>query len=146
MDDSNTVVPSIYISSSDYFASHEQGLQGGDLLPVADHGGRHVHVPKVLDPAGARRDPVQGGVVEGEQHPVPGGVHVGLEVPVAEVDRVLERGEGVLQSLEVGVERAAAVREGEHRARLLQPGVQERVAAAGSGHSGKYSPIADRLR
>ena len=35
-------------------------------------------------------DPVEDGVVEGEQDAVAGGVHVGLEVAVAELDRVLE--------------------------------------------------------
>ena len=60
-------------------------------------------------------DPVEHGVVEGEQHAVAGDVDVGLEVAVAEGDRVLERRQGVLEPLDLGVVGAAAVGEGQHR-------------------------------
>ncbi len=75
--------------------------------------GRSTYV-RSRDGAGARGDPVQDVVVEGQQHAVAGEVDVGLEVGVAERHGVLERGEGVLQADQVGVVRAAAVREREH--------------------------------
>ena len=66
-------------------------------------------------------DPVERGVVEGEQHPVTGGMHVGLQVLVAEVHRVLERGQRVLQPLDLRVERTPAVGEGQDCAGLVEP-------------------------
>jgi hypothetical protein len=53
--------------------------------------------------------------VEGQQHPVTGDVHVGLEVGVAQLDGVLEGRQGVLQALDLGVVGTAAVREGQHQ-------------------------------
>ena len=47
-------------------------------------------------------DPVQDVVVEGEQHLVARGVHVGLQVGVAQPHRVLERHQGVLQPTRSG--------------------------------------------
>ena len=66
-------------------------------------------------------DPVEDVVVEGQQHAVAGEVHVGLEVAVAELHGVLERVQGVLQAREVGVVRAAAVRERQHRRPSSRP-------------------------
>ena len=48
-------------------------------------------------------DPVQDAVVERQQHPVGGDVDVGLEVVVAQRDGMLERRQGVLQALDLGV-------------------------------------------
>jgi hypothetical protein len=73
--------------------------------------------------------------VAGHQHAVEGGVHVGLQVAVAEGHRVLEGDQGVLQAHQVRVPGAAAVREGEHRAGLVEAGVEEREAGARAGHA-----------
>ena len=72
-------------------------------------------VRQLGDGADAVGDPVQPRVVEGQQHPVGGGVDVGLQVAVAERDRL---GEGVPGVLPVQVGRvggAAAVGEGGER-------------------------------
>ena len=65
------------------------------------------------DLAGGVGDPVQDLVVEGQQDPVGGEVHVGLEVAVAQLDGVLEGRQGVLQPLDLGVVGPAAVGEGD---------------------------------
>ena len=54
-------------------------------------------------------DTVQRAVVKGDEHPVRRRLHVGLQVPVAEPDRVLERAPGILRR----VGRAAPVGEGQ---------------------------------
>ena len=60
---------------------------------------------------------VQRAVVEGDEHPVRCRLHVGLQVLIAEPDRVLERTPGILR----GVRRAAPVGEGQ-RARMIEEG------------------------
>ena len=69
-------------------------------------------------------DPVEGLVVEGQQHAVAGGVHVGLEVVVAERDRVPEGVQGVLGAGDLGVQRTAAVGHRDHGARLVEDSVE----------------------
>ena len=75
---------------------------------AADLGVRHLGQP-ALRP----RDPVERVVVEGQQDAVTGGVHVGLQVAVAEPDRVLEGGEGVLEAGDVRVGGSAAMGSGQ---------------------------------
>ena len=72
-------------------------LEQRDRLPAADPGGPDGRPGQLDDPAGPVGDPVEGRVVEGEQDAVGGGVHVGLQVAEAEVDRPGERGQRVLQ-------------------------------------------------
>ncbi len=63
----------------------EQLGHRGDRLPAADQRARPGRrTPRSAIVPVRAGDPVQGGVVEGEQHPVAGRVHVGLEVAVAE--------------------------------------------------------------
>ena len=76
--------------------------------------------------------PVQRRVVEGDELAVRGGVHIGLDVAVAELDRAPERGRGVLQA----VRRPAPVGEGE-RAGMVEVGV-----AYARGHRRSIAPLA----
>ena len=78
--------------------------------------------------------------MEGEQHAVAGHVHVGLEVVVAQRDRVLERRQGVLQARDLGVVGAAAVGEREHAARVAGHLVEVGEAGRGRRHSEQYGP------
>ena len=87
----------------------EQVLQQRDRLGAADPRGADLAVGQVGDPPGPVGDPVERPVVERHQDAVRGRVHVGLQVGVAEPDRVLEGGPGVLRV----VGGAAAVRERE---------------------------------
>ena len=68
----------------------------GISLAVADPRLPHRGVGQVADDARAVGEAVEVVVVEGDQHPVAGGVGIGLEVPVAQGDGGLERGHGVL--------------------------------------------------
>ena len=74
---------------------------------------------KSLDGALTVGGPVEGAVVEDHGYAVLGGLHVGLDVPVAEVDRRLEGHHGVLQRRPVS-EAATAMSE-----RQRQPVVVE---------------------
>lgn len=47
--------------------------------------------------SGAIGRPVEGVVVQGNKNTISGGVQVGLQVSVSEVDRSLERNQGVLR-------------------------------------------------
>ena len=57
---------------------------------AGDPGLGDLGVRQLRDRPGPVGHPVQHAVVERHQHPVGGGVHVGLQVAVAEVDRLLE--------------------------------------------------------
>ena len=91
-------------------------------------------------------DPVEHRVVEGQQHAVAGGVHVGLEVAVAERDGVPEGVQRVLGAGDLGVQRTAAVGHRDHRAGLVEHGVEVGVpghgrdSTAGSASREQYSP------
>ena len=100
--------------------------QGRHPLAPADQRLLHLGVRRVRDAAGAVGHPVQDGVVEGQQHPVAGDVDVGLEVGVAQLDRVGERRERVLEALDLRVVGAAAVGEGQ-RASGVEVGRSSRV-------------------
>ena len=54
--------------------------EGGDRLAAADPRLAHLRPRQLGDPPGAVGDPVQRRVVEGDRHPVGGGVDVGLDV------------------------------------------------------------------
>ncbi len=71
--------------------------QERDGLGAADAGPGHLGVGEPGDLPGPVGHPAQGPVVEGDQDAVGGGVHVGLQIPVAEVDRPLEGRQGVLR-------------------------------------------------
>ena len=90
--------------------------QGRHLLAAADQRAAYLLEGELRDRALAVGDPVEDAVVEGEQHAVGGDVDVGLEVVVAQRHRVLERRQGVLEALDLGVVGAAAVGEREHAA------------------------------
>jgi hypothetical protein len=87
----------------------EDVLQAGDGLGAADAGPGDLGVGEPGDGAGAVGDAVEGAVVEGDDDPVGGGVGVGLQIAVAEVDGALERRHRVLRA----PGRAAAVGEGD---------------------------------
>ena len=91
--------------------------EGRHLLAATDQRAAYLLEGQVRDRALLVGDPVQDAVVERQQHPVGGDVDVGLQVVVAERDRVLESGEGVLQALDLGVVGTAPVREREHASR-----------------------------
>ena len=74
-----------------YGNSSKSWASVGHPLAAADERGRDLGVRELGDLALGVADPVQHGVVEGQQDAVAGGVHVGLEVAVAERDRVPER-------------------------------------------------------
>src|SRR5690606_38196218 len=98
-------------------------------------GARHprlCHVPpgQVGDAARAVGHPVQRLVVEGDQPPVAGGVHIGLDVPVARRHGPAELPHGVLQA----VRRPAAVGEGD-RGRMVEVGVARRAYRRGHRRS-----------
>ena len=67
----------------------------------------HRGIRQVRDGTRGVGDAVEVGVVEGEQVAVRRGVHVGLEIAVAEPHGGAERGQGVLEVEVVGVQRAA---------------------------------------
>ena len=72
------------------------------------------------DRAGPVGDALEQGVVEGDEHTVARQVHVRLEVGVAERDGVGEGRRRVLEPDQVGVGRATAVGEREHRSAVVQ--------------------------
>ena len=75
----------------------QQVLEPRDaVVAVTDARLAHVRPAQLADDTAAIGDAVEGVVVERDEHAVDGGVHVGLDVAVAEVDRVLERAHGVL--------------------------------------------------
>ena len=107
------------------------------LLAAADQRLAHLVEREIRDRALEVGDPVEHGVVEGQQHAVLGHVHVGLEVVVAERDRVLERRQGVLEPLDLRVVGATPVGESEHAARVAghfvevgEPGHRRRHASS----------------
>jgi hypothetical protein len=65
----------------------------------------HLGSAQLRHDTAAVGDPVEGVVVEGEQHPVGGGMDVSLQVAKAEVDSASERGEAVLQAVGASVGR-----------------------------------------
>ena len=86
--------------------------------------------------AGQVGDPVERRVVERDDDPVGGGVDVGLDVPVTQVDR---RGEGDHRVLDAGVasrERAAAVCHRQGQTAVVEEGVV--VRAAQPPHTQQY--------
>ena len=87
------------------------------VAAVADLGVRHLGPRQVADPPVRVADPVEDGVVERDQLPVPRDVDVGLEVGVAQADGVAECGHGVLEPQVGCVERPAPVGQG-HRSPL----------------------------
>jgi hypothetical protein len=128
----------------------------GQLLEQVGHprhgvGSGHPHLgelvgAQVRQPAGAVGEPVQPGVVEGQQRAVGGHVHVGLEVAVAQVEGVPEGVQRVLRAQQVGVQGATAVRHREQPvpslARLVEHGVEVGEAGAwrcGGAHSSSIS-------
>ena len=112
----------------------EQLGQRRHCLGAADQGARDLGVAELGDRAAQVGDPVEHGVVEGEQHTVAGGVDVRLEVAITQGDRVPERRHGVLEARDVGVMGAAAVRKGQHGPVLAEHLVEVRVAGARRGH------------
>src|SRR4029450_12408331 len=61
-----------------------------------DSGFGYLCVGQLRDSARAVGYPIQHSIMEGQQHSVTRGVHVGLQVAVAEGDRLLERMQAVL--------------------------------------------------
>ena len=100
----------------------QQVLQQGDRLAAADPGLGDRVPGEAGHPADRVGDPVQRPVVERQQDAVRRRVHVGLEVPVAQVHGAGEGGEGVL----VPARRAAAVGEGD-RAVVVEERVHARI-------------------
>jgi hypothetical protein len=94
---------------------HDQVGEQGDGLGPADACGLDLRRRQPRDPAHRVGYPVERLVVEGDNRAVGGGVHVRLQVGVAESDRVLECLPGVLRK----VAGAAPVREGQ-RARMIK--------------------------
>ncbi len=85
----------------------EQVLEHRYLASAVDTRPPDLVPGEVADRSRAIRDPIEPGIVEGDQHTVCGDVHVGLEVAIAEPHRCVERGHRVLGC----VEGAATVRE-----------------------------------
>ena len=102
--------------------SAQQVLEQRNRLTTVDLGGPYDGPRQILDHPVAVGDPIEHVVVEGEQHAVGGDVDVGLDVAVAERDRVLERRHRVLGDLA----RSASVRE-----RDRSGPVEEREVTAG---------------
>jgi hypothetical protein len=94
----------------------EQLVQPRDRLVTVDPRLADLGPGQVGDRAAAIRDAVQPVVVERDHDAVAGRVQVGLQVPVAEVDGVLEGVQGVLVPDVVRVLRAAPMR---HRDRSV---------------------------
>jgi hypothetical protein len=105
-------------NSSSSSAMVGYGVRTGDAGPPDLLGGQRGERPQ---PVG---HPVEHGVVEGQQHAVTTRVHVGLEVVVASFTGVPERVERVLQAHQLGMHRSAAMGHRDHRARLVQHGVE----------------------
>ncbi len=112
----------------------EQVGQQRDRLGAADPGPGHLLPGQLGDPPGGVGHPVQGLVVERHHLAVGGGVRVGLQVGVAQLDRVLEREPGVLR--EVGG--PAAVRERD-RARMIKE--SRRHGTSMPGQSSRSGPV-----
>jgi hypothetical protein len=91
----------------------EQLTEGGDLLPATDPRLADLAEGQVGDGAHPVGHPVEHAVVERQQRAVLRDVDVGLEVGVAELHRVPERGQGVLEPLDLGVVGATPVGEGQ---------------------------------
>ena len=97
------------------FAERRDGVDAVD--PCLGDGG----VRQLGDRALPVGDPVQHPIVEGQQHAVGGGVHVGLQISVAEADGLGERVQGVL-AVQVGrIGGTATVGEGD------ETGIEVRV-------------------
>lgn len=77
----------------------EQLSQQRNRLAAVDSSSSDLGVVEVRNGAGAVGDTVELGVVEGQQHAVGRRVDIGLNVAVAQVDRVRESGQGVLGGL-----------------------------------------------
>lgn len=116
-----------------------QLVEGGDRLRAGNSRTSNFCVRHLLDPAVDPARSFQVVVVEGEQHAVACGVHIGLEIDVAEVDGSLEGWQGVLR----GVAGPAAVGEGVYALPLEEgmptQGQIDRPAAA------QYSSFKSRL-
>ena len=123
--------------------------QQRDRLAAADPGLPDVAPGQLGDRTLPVGDPVQPGVVEGDQLTVRGGVHVGLEVAVPLVDGPPEGRQGVLQAGQVADvpaamgERpwAAALEKAGHRRSLARPlSRPERPGHSNSVAAGMSSP------
>ena len=109
----------------------EKVLEQRYWLPPADQDLSGLVVAHGLDGAGCVCEPVEGAVVEGEQYAVSRCVDICLEVPVAEINGVLERRHRILeQSIVGGVVCAAAMCERD-RPRMVEKGMNRR-------HSSQY--------
>jgi hypothetical protein len=99
----------------DIWPGAQQFFEGRDRLAPADPGLAHLVPGQPRNHAAAVGYPVQLVVVERQQHAVGRGVHIGLEVAVAEVDRLGEGGQRVLQPA-----RSAASMGERDRARMIE--------------------------
>jgi hypothetical protein len=103
----------------------EQLTHRRDRLRAAHPGSQHLAGVQVADVAARVGHPLQVRVVEGEHLAVARRVHVGLQVPVAEVDRGPERSQRVLVADVDRRLRTAAVRHRE-RPRVVEEGMSLR--------------------
>ena len=118
-------------------SSSSSAIVGTGCSPAIRAARTSSAVSRASSPCGVG-DPVERLVVEGEQHAVTGGVDVGLEVAVAERDGVPEGVQRVLDAGDLRVQGAAAVGHRDHRARLVEHGVEVGEPGHGRGTPGRH--------